>query len=226
MITQRPYAILIFDWDGTLMDSASHITACMRNAIAQAGAAFCTDAQIRHIIGLGLEEAVHTLLPDASAALRRRVVEEYRQEFLVRTSQASELFAGARETLQQLRDSGYYLAVATGKSRRGLDKVLAETGLNDFFAITRCADETQSKPNPLMLAEILTDFDAQPQDALMIGDSEYDLLMANNLKMDALAVSYGVHTLEHLLQYQPRGYVDSVTQIPQWLQQCEPTMQP
>ena len=219
MITERPYNILIFDWDGTLMDSAAHITACMRNAIAHAGADFRTDAQIRHIIGLGLEEAVRQLLPDASANLIQRVVEEYRQEFLFRTSHASELFAGARETLATLQAQGYYLAVATGKSRRGLDKVLAETGLETVFAITRCADETHSKPNPLMLEEILTDFDAKPSEALMIGDSEYDLLMARNIQMDALAVSYGVHSLQHLLQYQPQGYVDDIAHIPDWLAQ-------
>ncbi len=219
MSVQRPYNILIFDWDGTLMDSAAHITACMRNAIAHAGADFRTDAQIRHIIGLGLEEAVQQLLPEASAAVVRRVVEEYRQEFLFRTSHASELFAGARETLAELQAQGYYLAVATGKSRRGLDKVLAETGLADVFTITRCADETHSKPHPLMLEEILTDLDAKPSDALMIGDSEYDLLMARNIQMDALAVSYGVHSLPHLLQYQPQGYVDDVAHIPNWLAQ-------
>lgn len=214
----KPYNILIFDWDGTLMDSAAHITACMRNAIARAEADFRTDVQIRNIIGLGLEEAVRHLLPEASAAVVRRVVEEYRQEFLFRTSHASELFAGARETLATLQAQGYYLAVATGKSRRGLDKVLAETGLEQVFAMTRCADETHSKPHPLMLAEILTDFDAQPSDALMIGDSEYDLLMARNIQMDALAVSYGVHDLERLLQHQPRGYVDQVDHIPLWLE--------
>ena len=219
MITKRPYNILIFDWDGTLMDSAAHITACMRNAIAHAGADFRTDAQIRHIIGLGLEEAVRHLLPEASAVVVRRVVEEYRQEFLFRTSHASELFAGARETLATLQAQGYDLAVATGKSRRGLDKVLAETGLEMVFAITRCADETHSKPHPLMLEEILTDFNAKPSEALMIGDSEYDLLMARNIQMDALAVSYGVHSLQHLLQYQPQGYVDDVAHIPDWLAQ-------
>ena len=100
-----------------------------------------------------------------------------------------------------------------------LDKVLAETGLAPYFPITRCADETRSKPHPQMLEEILTDFNAKPSDALMIGDSEYDLLMANNMKMDALAVSYGVHSLQRLLQYQPRGYVHSVADIPQWLTQ-------
>ena len=215
----KPYSLLIFDWDGTLMDSAAHITRCMSNAIAHVGAESRSDAQIRDIIGLGLDEAVQQLYPDATPHLCRDIVHEYRQEFLVRSTHGSELFAGARETLMQLRQQGYDLAIATGKSRRGLDKVLAETNLAPYFPITRCADETRSKPHSQMLEEILTDFNAKPSDALMIGDSEYDLLMANNLKMDALAVSYGVHSLQRLLQYQPRGYVHSVADIPQWLTQ-------
>ena len=215
----KPYSLLIFDWDGTLMDSAAHITRCMSNAIAHVGAESRSDAQIRDIIGLGLDEAVQQLYPEAAPSVWRDIVHEYRQEFLVRSTHGSELFTGARETLMQLMQQGYDLAIATGKSRRGLDKVLAETGLAPYFPITRCADETRSKPHPQMLEEILTDFNAKPSNALMIGDSEYDLLMANNMKMDALAVSYGVHSLQRLLQYQPRGYVHSVADIPQWLTQ-------
>ena len=215
----KPYSLLIFDWDGTLMDSAAHITRCMRNAIASVGAEPRTDIQIRDIIGLGLDEAVQQLYPETPANIWRDIVHEYRQEFLVRSTHGSELFTGAHETLEALKQQGYALAIATGKSRRGLDKVLAETGLAPYFHITRCADETRSKPHPQMLAEILTDFNAQPQEALMIGDSEYDLLMANNIKMDALAVSYGVHSLQRLLQYQPRGYVHSLADIPHWLTQ-------
>lgn len=213
----KPYALLIFDWDGTLMDSAAHITQCMRNAIAIVGAEPRTDIEIRHIIGLGLDEAIQHLYPDKPLSRIREISDEYRQEFLVRTKHGSDLFAGARETLYALAGQGYDLAIATGKSRRGLDKVLDETGLYELFPITRCADETCSKPHPLMLEEILTDYDAVPQDALMIGDSEYDLLMALNIGMDSLAVSYGVHDLERLLQHQPRGHVDNVTHIPDWL---------
>jgi phosphoglycolate phosphatase len=213
----KPYSLLIFDWDGTLMDSAAHITHCMRNAIALTGAEFRTDAEIRHIIGLGLEEAIQHLYPDKPHSRIREIADEYRQEFLVRSQHGSELFAGARETLYALAAQGYQLAIATGKSRRGLDKVLDETGLHALFPITRCADETHSKPHPRMLEEILTDYDAAKHDALMIGDSEYDLQMARAIGMDSLAVSYGVHDLERLLQHQPRGYVHDVTHIPDWL---------
>ncbi|WP_028487845.1 HAD family hydrolase [Thiothrix lacustris] len=216
-VKMKPYSLLIFDWDGTLMDSAAHITQCMRNAIAVVGAEPRTDAQIRHIIGLGLDEAIQHLYPNLSPSRIREIADEYRQEFLVRTTHGSELFSGARATLYTLAEQGYTLAVATGKSRRGLDKVLDETGLRELFPITRCADETRSKPHPQMLEEILTDCDTRKHDALMIGDSEYDLQMALNIGMDSLAVSYGVHGLEHLRQHQPRGHVDDVTHIPGWL---------
>ena len=219
----KTYSLLIFDWDGTLMDSAAHITLCMRNAIALTAAEPRSDAQIRNIIGLGLDEAVYHLYPQASPSLIRQIVDEYRQEFLVRTTHGSELFAGAREALHSLAAQGYQLAVATGKSRRGLDKVLAETGLDALFPITRCADETRSKPHPQMLDEILTDCDTAVRDALMIGDSIYDLQMAQAIGMDSLAVTYGVHGLERLLQHQPRGYVDNVAAIPAWLTQQQVT---
>lgn len=219
----KPYSLLIFDWDGTLMDSAAHITQCMRNAIQLVGVESRTDQEIRHIIGLGLDEAIRALYPQAPASLIRTIADEYRQEFLVRTTHGSELFAGARETLCTLAEQGYDLAVATGKSRRGLDKVLDETGLRELFSITRCADETRSKPHPQMLEEILTDYDAAPHDALMIGDSEYDLHMALAIGMDSLAVSYGVHDLARLQQAQPRGHVDNVAHIPDWLQKQKVT---
>ena len=213
----KPYSLLVFDWDGTLMDSAAHITQCMRNAIAMTGAEPRTDVEIRHIIGLGLDEAIQHLYPAEPPSRIRTIADEYRQEFLVRTKHGSELFIGASETLHALAAQGYTLAVATGKSRRGLDKVLDETGLRDLFAVTRCADETRSKPHPQMLEEILTDCDTHKHDALMIGDSEYDLQMALNIGMASLAVSYGVHSLDHLRQHQPRGHVDDVTHIPGWL---------
>ncbi len=213
----KPYSLLIFDWDGTLMDSAAHITQCMRNAIALVGAEHRTDAEIRHIIGLGLDEAIQHLYPEQPLSRSRDIADEYRQEFLVRTKHGSALFSGARETLHTLAAQGYTLAVATGKSRRGLDKVLDETGLRDLFPITRCADETRSKPHPQMLDEILTDCDAAKHDALMIGDSVYDLQMAQAIGMASLAVSYGVHDLDQLRQHQPLGHVDDVTHIPGWL---------
>jgi phosphoglycolate phosphatase len=213
----RKYQLLIFDWDGTLMDSAQHITNCMRAAILEIGAEPRTDEQIRNIIGLGLEEAVLGLYADADEVFIQQVAEVFRQHFLFKDKTPSPLFEGTGDVLEALSSAGYQLAIATGKSRRGLDKVLADTGFNDFFPVTRCADETFSKPHPQMLDEVLTDYNLQSKDALMIGDSEYDLQMANNAKMDALAVSYGVHDLSRLLEQSPVGYVDQVIDIPAWL---------
>lgn len=216
-MNNRPYSLLIFDWDGTLMDSAAHIVTCMQSAVKHLNAAPCEDEAIRNIIGLGLNEAVLTLYPDADQAFIQAIADEYRQEFLVRNQQKTELFKGTRLVLEQLQAEGYDLAVATGKSRRGLDKVLTETQLDQVFPITRCADETFSKPHPLMLEEILTDLNTDVSQALMIGDTEYDIQMANNIKMDALAVTYGVHSLERLQTFKPRGYIDRISDLPNWL---------
>lgn len=216
-MNNRPYSLLIFDWDGTLMDSAAHIVTCMQSAIKRLNAAPCEDEAIRNIIGLGLNEAVLTLYPEADQAFIQAIADEYRQEFLVRNQQKTELFKGTRLVLEQLQAEGYDLAVATGKSRRGLDKVLTETQLGQVFPITRCADETFSKPHPLMLEEILTDLNTDVSQALMIGDTEYDIQMANNIKMDALAVTYGVHSLERLQTFKPRGYIDRISDLPNWL---------
>lgn len=215
----KQYKLIIFDWDGTLMDSAQHITSCMSAAINELGAEPRTDEQIRNIIGLGLEEAVLGLYNDADSHFIQQIANTFREHFLFKDKTPSPLFKGTGEVLESLKSQGYYLAIATGKSRRGLDKVLSDTGFNKFFPVTRCADETFSKPHPQMLHEVLTDYNMLPEDAIMIGDSTYDLQMANNTKMDALAVSYGAHDLPRLLEQKPLGYVHCVTDIPLWLAQ-------
>ncbi len=216
---QRKYQLLIFDWDGTLMDSAQHITSCMRAAITDLAVQPRSDEQIKNIIGLGLEEAILALYPDVDDVFIQQIAESFREHFLFKDKTPSPLFAGVGDVLEALRSEDYYLAIATGKSRRGLDKVLSDTGLEAFFPVTRCADETFSKPHPQMLYELLTDYNIEVCDAIMIGDSEYDLLMANNAKMDALAVSYGVHDVSRLLEQQPLGCVDNIKEIPHWINQ-------
>ncbi len=211
------YQLLIFDWDGTLMDSAQHITSCMRAAIDELAAEPRSNEQIRNIIGLGLEEAILALYSDADTVFIQQIAESFREHFLFKDKTPSPLFEGAGEVLEGLKSVGYQLAIATGKSRRGLDKVLADTGFEAFFPVTRCADETFSKPHPQMLYELLTDYNITAEDAIMIGDSEYDLQMANNAKMDALAVSYGVHDASRLLAQQPLACVDNVTEILNWI---------
>jgi phosphoglycolate phosphatase len=144
-------------------------------------------------------------------------ITEFRRQSLGTALQASQLFTGADAVLQALAQQGYYLAVATGKSRRGLDQDMLMHGVADLFPVSRTADETFSKPHPQMLEEILTDHDLSAGDALMIGDTEYDLQMALNAGMDALAVSYGVHAADRLLKLQPCGVLDNILQLPDWL---------
>lgn len=212
------YSLLVFDWDGTLMDSQAQIVNCMQSAIDELKLEKRNDEQITNIIGLGLEEAIVQLYPLIDMKLVTTTAQTYREHYLYKDKTPSPLFDGVTDVLNNLRAAGYDLAIATGKSRRGLDKGLSDTDLHDYFPITRCADETRSKPHPQMLEEILTDHNLEASKALMIGDSEYDLQLAQNTKVDGLAVSYGVHGLMRLLKQDPVGFIDKIGQLPDWLQ--------
>lgn len=220
-MNDKKYSLIIFDWDGTLMDSSAYITSCMQVAISECNGELRSDAQVRDIIGLSLAEAIQVLYPDADDFFIQQVVTAFRIQFMLPDREPSALFEGAQEMLETLVQQGYDLAIATGKSRQGLDKVLSETGLSDYFPITRCADEAFSKPHPKMLEEVLVDHNLNVERALMIGDTEYDIQMANNAKMDSLAVSFGVHDLPRLLRANPLGYVDALIEIPSWLENYE-----
>lgn len=211
------YKLLIFDWDGTLMDSEATIVRCMQHAIQQENMEARSDEEISNIIGLGLEEAIQSLYPEIDDFMVTTMVNSYRQQFFSDDAPQSQLFYGVKETIEELTDAGFLLAIATGKSRRGLDKELEASELEDFFPITRTAEETYSKPHPMMLDEIVVDYNVEVEQALMIGDSEYDLQMANNIAMDALAVMCGVHDRERLLEQNPMGLIQSVTEMPDWL---------
>ncbi|MEW6353637.1 MAG: HAD-IA family hydrolase [Pseudomonadota bacterium] len=211
------FPLLVFDWDGTLMDSEARIVGCMQAAIQDVGLPALETAAIRNIIGLGLREALEQLFPGCTEPVRQRVVESYRYHFLGGYHAASPLFPGALETLTALRERGYLLAVATGKGRQGLDSVLRETGCRSLFDATRCADESFSKPHPQMLLDIMDELNVPPRATLMIGDTEYDMRMAANAGAAALAVSYGVHERERLLQCGPLDCLDSISALPVWL---------
>ena len=211
------FNLLVFDWDGTLMDSEARIVACIEASIEDLGLAPRSKASIRNIIGLGLREAIFSLYPDGDEALLQAMIERYRYHFLTANPTSSELFDGARETIEQLANANYLLAVATGKGRQGLDKVLDETGLREYFHATRCADETFSKPHPMMLEQIMDELGVEPGATLMIGDTEYDMQMASNARTHALAVSYGVHEKERLLQHQPLHCLDAIHELDGWL---------
>ncbi len=208
--------LIVFDWDGTLMDSEAHIVECMRAAISDLSLEPRSDEQIKNIIGLGLNEAVSGLYPGAEANLVEAMAERYRVHWLACES-PSELFPGAAATLELLKQEGFSLAVATGKGRRGLDKVLHETGLGPLFDATRCSDETRSKPHPLMLEQLMQELHWAPQQTLMIGDTEYDMAMAANAGTHAIAVSYGVHACPRLLQHAPLTCLDRITELGDWL---------
>jgi phosphoglycolate phosphatase len=209
----KRYQLVIFDWDGTLIDSQAHILSCMHHAFADQGLAVPDDDHIRHIIGLSLERAIATLSPELSAQQVHSVGMSYREHFFADPEYNSAPFEGAVDVVRDLHASGYYLAVATGKGRRGLDIALERTGLGHFFHITRCADETRSKPDPMMLDEILTDLDLAVDQAIMVGDTSYDMEMAGNIKMDSVAVTYGMHDKQQLAGSNPTHFIDTIQQL-------------
>jgi len=208
--------LIVFDWDGTLMDSETQIVHAMFGAISDMQLETRSADQCRNIIGLGLQEAVEALYPGQDDTFVAQFVERYRHHWFGNPND-SDLFPGARETLQVLKEAGFSLAVATGKGRVGLDRVLGHTGLESLFAATRCSDETRSKPHPQMLEEILDELQIAPGQALMVGDTEYDMHMARQAGVHPIAVSYGVHERQRLLQHEPLACLDTICELIDWL---------
>jgi phosphoglycolate phosphatase len=217
---QQHLRLIVFDWDGTLMDSEAKIVSCMRVAGNELGLTALDDKTLRDVIGLGLMEAIETLYPGAALDVHRAFADRYRHHFLSADGESSLFFDGALELVQGLRRRGILLGVATGKSRRGLNRVLAEHDCGGFFHATRCADETFSKPHPQMLLEIMDELDVAPEHTLMVGDTEYDLQMAKNAGVHAVGVSYGVHERARLLRHQSLACVDNVQELAAWLDRC------
>lgn len=217
MTATTAYDLLVFDWDGTLMDSHARIVTCMQAAAGDLGVQPQSAMAVRDIIGLGMAEAIGTLYPGADATFVARFRDVYRDRFMSDEAAPQELFEGVHETLQRLEEEGYLLAVATGKGRAGLDRVLAEVGLEGRFHATRCADESSSKPNPQMLEQILDLTGVMPERALMIGDTTYDLEMAHNTGVAAVGVSYGAHAPQVLKQWRPRAILSRIDALPGWL---------
>ena len=209
--------LYIFDWDGTISDSAKKIVRCMQVAAERAGLEPQSDAAIRNIIGLGMPEALQMLYPGLNAEKMESIRLEYSQYFKEEDTVPSPFFAGAMETMETLKAEGHLLSVATGKSRKGLDRVLERLGLSLFFNASRCADETASKPHPLMLHEILDELQVDVSEAVMIGDTEYDMAMARTAGMQRIAVSYGAHHIDRLQVYEPVLCVDTFPEIANWV---------
>lgn len=213
------YQLLIFDWDGTLVDSIGRIVESMHRAADACELLRCSDAQVRGIIGLGLPEAIGSLYPElADPARIERFRHHYSEHYLSLETEPSALFADVAETLEVFRAQGYRLAVATGKTRHGLQRVLQGRDWVDYFDVTRCADETASKPDPLMLQEILAHCGVAPERALMVGDSSFDLLMARRAGIDSVAVGYGAQPLAMLSEHQPTLAIERFIELRDWLE--------
>lgn len=210
--------LLIFDWDGTLADSAAQIVGAMQAAIRGLKLPPRSDEAIRDLIGLGLNEGLQRLYPELELEGLRALLDGYRARWLSEGAGEAPLFAGALESVHGLHASGLRIAIATGKSRRGLDRSLAHHAeLARVVINSRCADETASKPDPLMLLQLLDDEGLRPEEALMIGDTEYDMAMARAIGMAGLGVACGVHDAGRLLQTGASAVIDAVAGLPAWL---------
>jgi len=212
----KRFDLLVFDWDGTLIDSAGAIAACIQAACRDLGLPVPDEARARHVIGLGLADSLAHAIPGLAPSEYPRVAERYGVHFRARDADLP-LFPGTREMLESLRASGHRLAIATGKSRAGLARALAHTGLARHFDATRCADQSASKPAPDMLLELLDELALEPAHALMIGDTSHDLQMAANAGVAAVAVSYGAHDAAALARHAPLGLVHSTAELGRWL---------
>jgi phosphoglycolate phosphatase len=210
------YSLIVFDWDGTLLDSATGIAISIQEASREMGLEVPSRERASHVIGLGLMDALRHAVPDLPEKSYAEFAERYRKHFLTR-EEGMDLFPGVPELLAGLQEAGYTLAVATGKSRKGLERALRASGLGAHFAATRCADESRSKPDPAMLFELMGELSRAPGELLMIGDTSHDLEMATNAAVDAVGVTYGAHPEASLRACSPRGVVGSVAELSAWL---------
>ncbi len=216
MSSEARYRLIVFDWDGTLIDSAATIVECIQQASREMGLPVPDRQTASHVIGLGLHDSLRLAVPSLPPERYADFAAFYRRHFLERED-AMAIFPGVRELLERLHASGRLLAVATGKSRHGLDRALQASGLDGCFAASRCADETNPKPHPAMLLELMQQLAVAPGRALMVGDTSHDLEMAGGAGVDAVAVTYGAHPEAALRALEPRGCVASVAELAAWL---------
>ena len=212
----RRYRLLVFDWDGTLADSTAIIAQALQSACRDVGEPVPDDASARFVIGLGLADAIAHVAPALPVERHPELSLRYRHHYLARDPEIP-LFDGARELLDELASEGFLLAVATGKTRIGLDRALAASGLAARFHATRCADESRPKPDPDMLLHLIARFRVAPGATLMIGDTTHDLELARAAGADALAVAYGAHPPDGLAAAKPLATVHSIGELREWL---------
>ncbi len=218
MTTPRRFDLIVFDWDGTLFDSTALIVRCIQNACSDLGATVPSEAAAAYVIGLGLQDALRHAVPDLSAERYPELGLRFRHHYLASQHELL-MFPGTLVMLQALKARHHWLAVATGKGRRGLDDALAHTQLKGVFDGTRTADETASKPDPRMLNELMREFGTEPERTLMIGDTTHDLQLALNAGTPRVAVSYGAHDHEAFADFEPLAIAHSTRELHDWLLQ-------
>jgi phosphoglycolate phosphatase len=212
----RRFELIVFDWDGTLFDSTALIVRCIQNACRDLGAEVPGDADAAYVIGLGLTDALRHVAPDLPESRYPELGARYRHHYFASQHELS-LFRGTVEMLQALKARDHRLAVATGKGRRGLDDALAHSQLHGLFDGTRTADETASKPHPMMLRQLMLQFGVQPARTLMVGDTTHDLQMARNAGTPSIAVSFGAHEQEAFAEFAPLHVAHSTRELHDWL---------
>ncbi|MBP9904260.1 MAG: HAD-IA family hydrolase [Rhodoferax sp.] len=216
MIT-RHFDLIAFDWDGTLFDSTAIITRCIQAAVRDVGGTVPTDQEASYVIGMGLMQALAHAAPDVPKDRYPELADRYRHHYFAIQHEIC-LFDGILSMLDKLKARGHWLAVATGKSRRGLDEALGTVALAGRFDASRTADQTAGKPDPLMLKELMAEFDVPPGRTLMVGDTTHDLQMARNAGCASVAVSYGAHDPLAFAELGPMYVAHTVSQLDDWLQ--------
>jgi phosphoglycolate phosphatase len=215
-MARKKFDLIVFDWDGTLMDSTSTIVKCIQAAAKDLNLPIPDNKAASYVIGLGLQEAMQAAIPDLDPKHYPRMVERYRYHYLANDQELT-LFDGVRDMLSALAQDGYFLAVATGKSRVGLNRAMNDANLLSVFDATRCADETFSKPHPAMLHELTRELGQDINRTVMIGDTTHDLQMAINAGAACIAVQYGAHPAHELHAFRPVYSADSVNALHTWL---------
>ena len=214
----RRFDLIAFDWDGTLSDSTAMIASCIQQAVADVGGTVPSTEAASHVIGLGLMQALAHAAPDVPAERHAALADRYRHHYFAQQHTLT-LFPGVIAMLQELRAQGYLLAVATGKSRRGLDEALKNVALQGMFDTTRTADQTRGRPHPQMLHEIFAELAVEPQRCLMVGDTTHDLELARNAACPSAAVTYGAHPPHAFAALGPLCIAESVPQLRAWILQ-------
>jgi phosphoglycolate phosphatase len=212
----RRFRFVVFDWDGTLADSTTLIADSLRRACADIGEPMPDESTARYVIGLGLADALRHVAPGLVPERQRALTDRYRHHFLTRDAQVP-LFAGVRELLAELETAGFLLGIATGKSRVGLERALAQQGIGHHFVATRCADEGFPKPHPDMLLHLIDRVGVASNATLMIGDTTHDVEVAHGAGAAAVAVAYGAHDADSLARRSPLALVGSIAELHGWL---------